>query len=508
MRSATALALLYLRGFADVKQEELTALLGYTDKKLLSRYETGGKELSREQLEDLLAPLRRKGGRESGRLYPPEAVDLLLFTHAQLTRMVEAGEVETAESPFDLDREELRAIDRACLTVAWTVADRLRPALVRLKREEQAAAARREAEEQVQALLAAPREERRELVEILSQLQGWAVAERLGHESVRRAAHDAAEALELAELALAAAGREEDDGLRAAAEGYCWPFAGNARRVANDFEAADRAFVRAAERWQAAPDAAQALFAEWRRLDLEASLRRAQHRFPESLALLERARELAEPDDLAVGRILLKREHVYERTGDLSAALATLELAAPRIEAAGDLHCRFALRFNTADLLCQMERPGEAAALLTEVQDLARQQDEGGLSWIRVLWLGARIDAGQGRLDQAARTLELVRREFTDRRLAYDAALAALDLAALLLEEGRTSEVRELALGMTWIFRAKGIRREALAALSLFLEAARQEAASAAMARQVRAELRRIGNGPASRPANRSKGGA
>ncbi len=382
MRSATALALLYLRAFEDVTQEELTALLGYTDRKLLSRYETGGKELSREQLEDLLAPLGTEDGHEPGRRYPPEAVDLLLFTHAQLTQIVRSSEPEPAASPLALGRDELRTIDRTCLTVAWTVADRLRPALVRLKRAAKAAAARREAEEQVHALLAAPRAEQRGLVEIFPQLQGWAVAERLGHESVRRAAHDAAEALELAELALAVAGREEDEGLRAAAEGYGWAFAGNARRVANDFDSADAAFVRAKERWQ----------------------------------------------------------------------------------------------------------------------------DEGGISWVRILWLRARIDAGQGREDQAARTLELVRREFDQRKLAYDAALASLDLAVLLLDAGRTAEVRELAFSMAWIFRAKGIRREALASLSLFDEAARQEVASAALARQVSAALRKTGNGPASRPANRPKG--
>lgn len=83
-----------------------------------------------------------------------------------------------------------------------------------------------------------------------------------------------------------------------------------------------------------------------------------------------------------------------------------------------------------------------------------------------------------------------------------------MDLAVLLLEADRTAEVRELALSMAWIFRAQGIRREALAALSLFHEAAQQEAASAAQARQVRAELRRIGNGPASRPVKRPKGRA
>ena len=47
----------------------------------------------------------------------------------------------------------------------------------------------------------------------------------------------------------------------------------------------------------------------------------------------------------------------------------------------------------------------------------------------------------------------------------------------LWLERGRTAEVRDLAVGMGWIFQAKGIAREALASLKLFCEAARQEAA-------------------------------
>ncbi len=42
---------------------------------------------------------------------------------------------------------------------------------------------------------------------------------------------------------------------------------------------------------------------------------------------------------------------------------------------------------------------------------------------------------------------------------------------------------------MAWIFEAKGIHREALAALTLFCEAARQEAATVALARQTIADI-------------------
>lgn len=45
------------------------------------------------------------------------------------------------------------------------------------------------------------------------------------------------------------------------------------------------------------------------------------------------------------------------------------------------------------------------------------------------------------------------------------------------LEEGRTREVRELAEEMLWIFKSQGVHKEALAALRLFCQAAREEKA-------------------------------
>jgi len=52
--------------------------------------------------------------------------------------------------------------------------------------------------------------------------------------------------------------------------------------------------------------------------------------------------------------------------------------------------------------------------------------------------------------------------------------------------------VRVLAVGMAWIFEAQGIQREALAALSLFQEAALREAASVDLVRRVIAEVEAV----------------
>ena len=55
---------------------------------------------------------------------------------------------------------------------------------------------------------------------------------------------------------------------------------------------------------------------------------------------------------------------------------------------------------------------------------------------------------------------------------------------------GRTEQVKTLARHMTPIFRAQGIHREALAALTLFRRAAEREQVTETFAREVLAYLR------------------
>jgi tetratricopeptide (TPR) repeat protein len=298
--------------------------------------------------------------------------------------------------------------------------------------------------------------------------------------------------VELAELAVLVAERvQEEVRWRSLLLGYCHAHVANARRVATDFDAADEAFARALELWRAGQEVEPYPLAEWRMPALEASLRRAQHQFPLALELLARALALCGKDPWARALILLNREHVFNQMGDLQGALAALEEAVPWVEAAGDPRLNFAQRFNRADNLCKQERYADAEALLGKIRELAVQQGS-ELTLIRVGWLASKVDAGQGRPDEAISGLEQVRRDFTVRGLPYEVALSSLDLALLWLRAGRRKEVRDLALAMAWIFKAKKIHREALAALSLFCEAAKQEAATVELTQQVIAEIERV----------------
>lgn len=317
--------------------------------------------------------------------------------------------------------------------------------------------------------------------------RSWAALVRVGCEASERAASDNPTwALELAEFALFLAPRATGDEA-AQALSYAWGYLANARRVALDFDGADAAFAHSWSLWGAVADSE--LLPKWRLFDLEASLRREQHRFPEALERLDQALACSQRDRLAKGRILLKKANVFEHMGDSEQALAVLEEAAPLIEAEGDPRQLFALRFNTADNLCRLERYTEAARLLPRVHELVNAEQDNRLNRIRTIWLDAKVKAGLGRKEEAMAGLEAVRDFFTTEELPYEAALASLDLALLWLEAGRHAEVRELAPTLGWIFKSQKIHREALASLALFCEAAEREAATVALTRQVIADV-------------------
>lgn len=412
---------------------------------------------------------------------------------------------EETVSPVALSSGRQHArIERSALAAGWMLTEELRSELGRIERSRNADAARREARASWEQLKGATRQELRDGIEIHPELRSWAMAVHVCEESVRAAAHRADKALELADLALFIAGRVPgEEGWRSRLQGYAWAHLANARRVANDFDGAHAAFAQAWALWQAGTDSMPELLPEWRLLDLEASLRRAQQRFSEALELLDRARFLCGREAVA-GRILLQKEHILSQMGDFEGALAVLEEAAPLIEGSREPRLLAVLRFNTVDNLLHLERHAEAAELLSEVRRLVMQQAN-ELDLVRVLWLEAKVLAGRGQEQKAAASLEQVQRDFTVHRLPYDAALSSLDLALLQLKEGRTSEVRALALGMAWIFTSKKIHREALVALSLFCEAAQRDAATLDLTCGVIARIEEIRRS-APRPQARGRG--
>lgn len=473
-----ARALLYFRQRHRWSPQKLAAAHGFAEHRQILGYESGDRTLSREYLEFLLAPME----------VPSEAIDAFLFSDG----LIVLDPPPEPASPLALTCEEQRAIDRTAMTAGWAVAEALRRQLILQWKKQKVEAARRQAREQWARLKVAGSRERRDLIEVFAEYRTWALAELLCHESERRAAHKVEEALELADLALFIAERvAEDERWRSLLVAYCHAHIANARRVATDFDEADEVFSRALKLWQAGEGIDPYPLEEWRMPALEASLRRGQHEFERALELLDRASAACGEDPWARGVILLNKEHVFNQMGDLNGALTALEEAAPWVEAAGDPRLNFAQCFNRTDNLCRQERYADAETFLDKIRILAMEQSN-EIHLVRVMWLGSKINAGQGRLSEAVAGLEQVRRDFTSRGLPYEAALASLDLALVYLTAGRRGEVRALALAMGWIFKAKKIRREALAALRLFCEAAKEEAATVELTQQVIAKIETV----------------
>jgi tetratricopeptide (TPR) repeat protein/transcriptional regulator with XRE-family HTH domain len=327
-------------------------------------------------------------------------------------------------------------------------------------------------------------EDQLDVVSVSKAHQSWVLVELACEESEVEASRDLELAASRARVAVAIA--EKVQGPKpwcSRVKGFAAAHLPNVERVAGRLEAADAGLDAARRLWEAGADPLN-LLDPGRLLDLEASLRRAQRRLTEALDRLGQA--------MAVGRCkeryLIKRGSILEAMGRYDEAVEALLQAKPLVEQKGDARLLYMQRFNLAVVYTHTGRFSEAAALAEQVRTAAGERgDVHEIS--RVVWLRGRIAAGLGETDLALSLLNQAREEFESRNMDFDVALALLEIAALLLRENRTAEVKLLAADLVKIFESKQIHREALAALQLFHEAVKQERATADLARGVLAYL-------------------
>jgi len=337
--SVLRLVVVFLRFYADMTQAEF-GKASRVDQSEISKYEKGTKPPPEESLR---------------RMAKAADVDWPVVVHLRRAYGAILSMSSRRAAAPDLQPPPLASLDAVLLAITpYLIGDQgVEPQ--RQSREEE----RGEAEQIWTALQCYPIPRRRELIEQAPRAsRSPALAARVCAASLRATPHDPREALELADLALSIAGRiPAGKGLRSRAQGYCWAHVGNARRVANDHEGADEAFVLAWDLWRAGGEPGADLFPEWQLLSLEASLRRTQRRLPDALKLLHRAGAACKGNPNATARNLLQEETVLDLMGDIKGALAVLAEAAPLIEATGDRDLLLRSNFNMA-----LRRGGGAAA--------------------------------------------------------------------------------------------------------------------------------------------------
>ncbi len=263
-----------------------------------------------------------------------------------------------------------------------------------------------------------------------------------------------------------------------------WSELGNALRIAADMPGSERAFAEALLRAHRGTGDRQLCA---RILDLTASLRISQRRFREACRLLENIYELhrAEGERHLAGRALIRRgiALVYENEFEESRRFIAQGLGQidPRREPALALSAVHNLLIGSVEAGAY-EQAARWIAASRSLYDLRGS----AIDQLKLRWIEGRIEAGRGDLEAAELGLWEVHDEFESRGLPIEAAVVALDLAMLWLQQGRTAEILESVEEILETFRALGIRREAVAALLILRRAIDHDRATTELARLLR----------------------
>lgn len=232
-------------------------------------------------------------------------------------------------------------------------------------------------------------------------------------------------------------------------------------------------------------------------LSLAASLRVVQCRFDEALGLLSREIAIYRllGDSHSEGRALLQLARAQAGRGELRQAIATGRSSLSLIDP-GERRDLLAAVHNLAHYLEAAGEVVQAADLLQENTHLYQEFLGDFLLQGRVTWLHARLLERQGRSSEAEMAFRQTRRHFLCNEMAYSAAIVTLDLAKLLLDQHRFTEVQALAEESADVLATGALHGYASEAFDLFRQAALAEALSVAELMRIADYLRRAERDP------------
>ena len=203
-------------------------------------------------------------------------------------------------------------------------------------------------------------------------------------------------------------------------------------------------------------------------LGIKASLSAYSGRFEESVQTLNKAASIYRRagDRHLLGRVYVKKGTVLGNAGELDAALRLIRCGMGLIDPPREPRLMVSATHNYIWFLKESGQSGLATTCLDGARRLyQRAGDRRDL--VRLRWLEGKI-AERPRDAEAAL---LSAREGLEREgLAYEAALAAMDLAVRYSVEGRAEDMRRQTGRMLPLFRCEDMYRETLMALVSFQE--------------------------------------
>jgi hypothetical protein len=124
------------------------------------------------------------------------------------------------------------------------------------------------------------------------------------------------------------------------------------------------------------------------------------------------------------------------------------------------------------------------------------QKTGGHIDQLKLVFLEGRINAGLGYHDRAERAFLDVKAGFAACGMGIHSGIASLDLASVLMQQGRNAEAQILAEEAADAFIALNVEGEALAALLILRLAFERQRATAGLLQSVAEFLRRVEHDP------------
>ncbi|HVG07473.1 MAG TPA: hypothetical protein VNM67_07190 [Thermoanaerobaculia bacterium] len=230
-----------------------------------------------------------------------------------------------------------------------------------------------------------------------------------------------------------------------------WGELANAQRVANDYE---RAAESLAEALRHLVRGSRSEKLEVRLMDIHASLEGHRCHFYEAFDILDVVANihLKSDDQHLAGRALVSKGLFKAYHGESGDALDLTRRGREMLDENRDPALYFHAIHNEILALVDLESYAEARLLLWS--NLGRYERNGGtIDRLKLRGLWGLINAGLGKLDEAARDFEAERRGLQEEGLSYTAAVASLDLAAVYFEQGRVAEMEAVAFEALAVFQ-------------------------------------------------------
>ncbi|HWN44049.1 MAG TPA: hypothetical protein VNW71_17630 [Thermoanaerobaculia bacterium] len=234
-----------------------------------------------------------------------------------------------------------------------------------------------------------------------------------------------------------------------------WGELANAQRVANDYE---RATESLAEALRHLVRGSRSEELEVRLMDIHASLEGHRCHFYEAFDILDVVAgiHLKRDDHHLAGRALVSKGLFKAYHGESGEALDLTRCGREMLDENRDPVLYFHAIHNEVLALLDLESYQEARLLLWS--NLGRYERHGGtIDRLKLRGLWGLINAGMGKLDEAARDFEAERRGLQEEGLSYTAAVAGLDLAAVYFEQGRIAETEAVAFEALAVFQEMDI---------------------------------------------------